>query len=651
MDALRKWWFLPVPAVFYLLTTAPGVGHSDQAIIISAMFHGSVGSAAKFHNITFLSGYVFAHLLPFDELAYRCNLVSTFYGTLTVFLFYLLALRLTKSVLLSTFSALFLMISHSMWWHSTIAEVYAVNAFFCVAILYCLVLYDETSTSKWLYAAAALAGLSIFNHPQMGMWIPALGVVLLLARKSADATWRSWSSLALKTGLSFLIGFVPYIAVFIKDTFAGGNVGSTVYGAMGSDFVHIFFFVSSLTELWNALANTAPLFILQWGWPSIFYIYILLGIYWLLASRELSTVAVAAGVAFLVNTVFFTFYPTWDKFAFLLPSFIILSFVGLLGLRYFWTAFVRNRKAFVVCFSLVNAFCYLYPIYFFEKLPNIAATSDFWSKYRVNDQTRTHIEDGEFLANPNKRNYTVTDDFANALFDGLPPNSVFVDHISRTYYQLTYYYQQFHNTRRDVQILLFMPTNPVASASEWPGAMGKDELVDYIVESPSLDKIFLPAYYGYAEVTRELLDKRITFVEYPLNDDWTVIRPQHGSSVDSRDLVDELVVGINLEKETDRMPGESFRQEDSRRIGTLIRFKENNPPAVLRLDWTDPSQGTTFSSPLMYVPYNCNPLHVPFQDLFTNAEPETQQGLSRGDWRVNLYAFDALALSTSFQIE
>ncbi len=649
MNAVRKVWFLPVPAVFYVFTTAPGLAHADQAIIISAMLNGHIGSAAKFHNITFLTGYLFAHLLPFGDLAYRCNLVSAFFGALTIVLFYFLALRLTKSVLLAVFSAVFLMISHSMWWHSTIAEVYAVNALFCVAILYCLVLFQETNRNKWLYLSAMLVGLSIFNHVQMGMWVPALGVVLLRPRRDKDGTWVS---LVLKTGLWFLIGLLPYLAVFIKDAFSAGNIGSATYGAMGSDFVRIFFTLGSASELFDVIVTNIRLFVLQWGWPSIFYVYIVLGLYWILTTRELSTVNLAAGTAFFVNTLFFAFYPTWDKFAFLLPSFIILNYVGTLGLRTVWTEFVRNRKALMACFLLVNVFSCLYPIYFFEKLPTIATHSHFWRFYQAHAQKRNTLEDAEFLANPNKRNYTTTDDFANALFDVLPTNSIFIDHISRTYYQLTLYYQQIYDKRPDMQILLFMPVNPVTKPSDWPGAYGKDELVDTIRRAPSVDRVFLPAFYGYDEVTKGLLDNGMTLVDRPLNEDWTVLQVKKAAELDVRDLLDDVVVGIDLDKESPTQTRDgSFRPEDSRRMGTLIRFKENNPPMVIRVDWENLTRETKFASRPMYIPYNCNPLHVPYSVLVNATAGDMAEGLSNGSWVAHLYMFDTLALSASFQIE
>jgi hypothetical protein len=481
----------------------------------------------------------------------------------------------------------------------------------------------------------------------MGMWVPALGVVLLTARRPKDGTWVSW---VLKTALWFLIGFLPYLAVFIKDAFSAGDIGSATYGAMGSDFVRIFFTLGSASELFDVIVNNSRLFVLQWAWPSIFYIYIALGVYWILAKRELSTVNLAAGTAFLVNTLFFAFYPTWDKFAFLLPSFIILSYVGTLGLGTVWTKFVRNRKALVVCFLLVNVFCCLYPIYFFEKLPNIATHSHFWRFYQAHEQKRNTLEDAEFLANPNKRNYTTTDDFANALFDVLPTNSIFVDHISRTYYQLTLYYQQLYGRRPDIEILLFMPVNPVTKPSDWPGAFGKDELVDFIRRAPSVDRVFLPAFYGYDEVTKGLLDSGMTLVDRRLNEEWTVLQVKEARELDVREVVDEVVVGIDLDKESPHQMTEgSFRPQDSGRMGTLIRFKENNPPMVIRVDWENLTRETRFASRPMYIPYNCNPLHLPYIALVNAGD--RAEGLSTGNWVAHLYMFDKLALSAPFQIE
>jgi hypothetical protein len=255
-----------VPAAFYLATTARTVGQADQAILVHSMSEGVVSASATHHNLTVLTGYAFFHLLPLPEIAFRCNLVSTFYGTLTVATFFLLALRLTGSSVVSALSAAFVMVAHTMWWHSTIAENYATSAFISAAVLYCLVRYDEKSEQRWLVAAGAAAGFWRVQPHADGDVVPG---ILLAALVAPAASWRARLARAVKAGLWIAVGLLPFAIVFLMELGRTHSLDQTAWEALGSDFVRLFFSAESLRTVREAVASTGRIFMLQWGWPSL----------------------------------------------------------------------------------------------------------------------------------------------------------------------------------------------------------------------------------------------------------------------------------------------------------------------------------------------------------------------------------------------
>jgi hypothetical protein len=243
---------------------------------------------------------VFLHLLPFDEPAYRCNLVSTVYGSLAVALFYLLALKRTGRTAVAAVGASLLMTSHSMWWHSTIAEVYAANALLFIAALGALEMFDATGRPRWLDLACVAAGLGLFNHAQMGMWLPGLLLVALLARFGHGRPRG-----VLRMALAYAIGLVPYGVAVLADVLRSGDVGAIAAEAGGGQWTRIFFTFDP-----RQAQDTLRLFAMQWGWPSLVPLLFVLGVGPYARALRQSCAAVAALVAVLVNTAFFAGYPT-----------------------------------------------------------------------------------------------------------------------------------------------------------------------------------------------------------------------------------------------------------------------------------------------------------------------------------------------------
>ena len=112
--------------VFYGSTVSRWIGLGDTALVIDEMVRLEVNSHVNNHTIAIVSGWLFSKL-PFGELALRMNLMSVFYGSIAVVLVYVIAYRTVKNVVLALMAAASVAVMHSMWWHSTIVENYAIE--------------------------------------------------------------------------------------------------------------------------------------------------------------------------------------------------------------------------------------------------------------------------------------------------------------------------------------------------------------------------------------------------------------------------------------------------------------------------------------------------------------------------------------------
>jgi hypothetical protein len=617
--------FLPIPGLFYALSTAPGIAHADQAILIEEMWGGALSSGATSHNLTILVGRLFAHALPFADLAYRCNLVSTVLASLAVVLFFDMAWRVTQSRALAALSALFLMVSHSMWWHATVAEVYAANALLCAAILDAFVAYDQTRDARALDLAAALCGFAVFNHAQMGMWLPGLAAAVALGSKS-DLPRR-----AARAALFYALGLTPYALVFAHDAWTTG-LGAATGEAAGGEFRHIFFSLST-----QAASKTARLFLMQWGWPSPYLLYASIGIASLARRRDLPATSVAAGIAFVVNTVFFAFYPTWDRYAFLLSSFVVLSFAGTVGLAVLWRQ-LAPRRTLALAFAGANVLACFYPLVFFRDLPVIGLHSRLWGDYVNDDRLRMTMTYGRYLANPNKSDYRIIGDFMDSAFATLPPRSLVIDHLAATLFQFRYA-QTFLHARPDVMFAGFVPKG--MDPLRWPNGLEPTRALDVIAEHLDDRPVFTTSLVlaGFADVVSAALDRQITFVPVALATGDRIFQARHAADLDPRIWLERVSVGTHVGATGATGACCNFSRQDAADLGLVLQVPRYNPPALCQVDWVRNGGGTLNGAPFRVV-YDSRPVLV--------TPPEA---LGPGAWTAEVKVFGRPLTRVPFTIE
>ncbi len=249
-------WFVLIPPVFYFFTMATKMALGDVALMVHRMEILEFGIHPNLHNLAMVVGHLFLQL-PFGTVVFKANLMTVTFGAAAAIAFYFLLnrLKLTRVAVIS--GSFIFMVSHSVWWHSTMAENYILHVFMIIIMITCFVDYVQNKRIWPLYLAFFLAGLSFFNHVQNGVWwggcylflifnffdLPKNGKIPVVYRKIFGNNRKYvfyWVFLV--SSVFLLIGLSPYLTLLAKDFVkAGYDLSRTFNTGAGGEFKNIMF--------------------------------------------------------------------------------------------------------------------------------------------------------------------------------------------------------------------------------------------------------------------------------------------------------------------------------------------------------------------------------------------------------------------------
>ena len=201
----RREWLHPgvvATALFslYALTAPRTVGLEDDPLFVLSSYFLGIEHPPGYPLFT-LIGHLFTYL-PFGSVAYRVHLASALFGALAGAAAWLCARVLTGARLPAYVAAFALGLCPVFWSQSIIAEVYTLNAFFFLVLVYLGL--RAAQDSRLLPLIALVFGLSLSNHwPLMLLVAPAFGVLL----------WPIRDELLRRAGLLLglvALGLLPY---------------------------------------------------------------------------------------------------------------------------------------------------------------------------------------------------------------------------------------------------------------------------------------------------------------------------------------------------------------------------------------------------------------------------------------------------------
>jgi putative flippase GtrA len=453
--------FFVVPGLFYFLTASRTPGWADATLIASNVVNLELGSWVNTHNLFHLLGFLWLKLFPPDNIHFYLLLLSAAFGTLTVYLVFLTGLELTTRPLAAALGALALMVSHSLWWHSAMLEVYTLNTALMTAMFYLVLRYNRTERLPYLYAAGFCFGLACSNHVLMGLFMLAflvLVVHLIIRRKI------SIKRLPILL-LCFLIGSGLYLFVFARDVassyrYQPGEAGhsavergwnaltSTLHSATGGDFKR-YMFPRELPSVQRRFWRFNYPFLLFANYPSPALLFGLLGLYLFWRRRRLRTTFLFFLSGIVAQAFWSANYFIWDMYAFSLPVYVLFSLPVILGIDW---ALGRGPGVRLVILLLAPAL--LLPVLLYPKVTDWYRRGNFiyryFESYPEIHWARHTWDPVDYIANPNKRSFDAAERYVEKLYAVLPRNSHLLNSAGRSDYPLRYYYCGIYGMRADI---------------------------------------------------------------------------------------------------------------------------------------------------------------------------------------------------------
>jgi hypothetical protein len=363
--------------LLYFRTLLPGVLGGDSG---EFQFAGWLGGFVHptGYPLYLILAYAWSHLLPFHDPAWRINLLSAVCGALAVALIVPLAARILEfagpvppgprtrqmATLGGVLAALTFACTATFWSQAVVAEVYALNALFIVAVFlgaltWAAQVAEPRSAKVALLATALLYGLSLAHHRTMLLLTPALLVFgWYTARRSRD--WRAaldglgWAvpcvllPLLLYLYIPLRAPSTPYVSLTIGPDltlhlYQSGWQGFLAY-VTGQTFGGSF---RSAAGALGQFGFAAGRLVQDLTWPGI-----LLGLLGLASlARRAPGVLLLTGVSFLTLLVFNLFYAIGDIYVYYIPLHLIWvcwAVVGVtalaVGAGMLWTKLAAARR-------------------------------------------------------------------------------------------------------------------------------------------------------------------------------------------------------------------------------------------------------------------------------------------------------------------
>lgn len=617
-------------ACLYVLTAAPSVGLGDTALLMDAVRRFRISSHVNHHNISVILGVLFQGL-PFEDPYYRATLASAFVGSGTIAVFFSALRRATGNTAVAVIASAILAVSHSQWWHSTLLESYAVNGLLTAITLAIAVSMQRAYRDVQLHALFFVAGLAYFNHLSMGIVSIAAATILVgrvvhhVRAGEAGAAAR----LLLISSLCFAVGFAPYALTFALDAARSGDLRATFEAAVFGKFR------SKMLSGGLGWAIRDVAFLIGLQFPSPFLLAIAWGIARAPARLRPGWLGLALAAMFGTNVVFFATFNSWDKFAFLLPSFVFLAFLGGLGLAAVWPRIVSRRWGPALLWASA-AVCVALPPYVYAHLAEWGREPGLLHARYNNERTKNTHDAAEYVANPNKRHYRDVRDLVELLFTELPESSTLVDTDSRTYYVLRVFQTDREPRRPDLRIELVNSwgfddwgLSPVRFGQLLARAHRYDENLFLI----SLRDPFA----RYLHATRV----RYRFDRFPLDEHRWIYRLRTADDEGAEPYfpaITRLEVGVGFDRGEGRVSAEL---SGSDAVMARVHFEPSSAPFPLVFVWQAPDGSIAYESDPLFVPAG---LQRAWSKLMTSPAGRP------GTWRVRVRCDATVVAEMEFEI-
>jgi len=292
-----------------------------------------------------LLGWLFVHIVPIGEVAFRLNLFSALFAALGAAFSALAVMHASDLIwhdaderlkhfwipIIAGFSIAF---SYSYWSQALIVEVYALNAFFLALITYFAVLFikseSELAKERIFFWTAFATGLGFTNH--MSTLYPFFASLIMYGVYGWVPRWKTF----IKGVALFILPLLLYLYLPIRSSMNPlmdwgdpENISGFLWVLLGKQFKRLIF-SSLFPQILYRIYSQINL-IKQLGWmglvASLFGIGYML---WTMNRKNRPFYIFLSSVAVL-NFIHIANYLVIDPLSFMLPAFMVLAIFASIG--------------------------------------------------------------------------------------------------------------------------------------------------------------------------------------------------------------------------------------------------------------------------------------------------------------------------------
>jgi hypothetical protein len=435
---------LLVAATLYGISCAPGAVWQDSGLIQYRVWHndieGFLGLAIShplYHMIAIGAKYV-----PVGEFGHRVNLVSAVAAAIAVANLYLLVRLWLGRDFPAVIAAVTLAVSHTFWWHASIAETYTLWAALFLGELIVLLEYTRTRKVGYLYSLGLLNGLAIAVH--MLAVMPLACYVVFLIMFWVHRRIRA-KDLAIVAAL-WVLGALPYEYLILKNTVHNGDILGTLASAAFGDRWRADVLNVSLS--WKLVKEDLLFIVLNFPTPNAAFFFV--GLFGL---RRIGRTSAFRNMVVAMLVLFFVFasrYTIADRFAFFLPFYCLAAAVIGLGVHELvgWGLPHQPGPGGASPTLLLIAVSAVLPVVAYAVAPELA------QRLHLSIRTRQDIpyrNDYEYFLRPWRTGYTGAERFAREALETAEPNAIIC--ADTTTVAPLLYVQEVKGLRPDVKIV------------------------------------------------------------------------------------------------------------------------------------------------------------------------------------------------------
>jgi hypothetical protein len=420
----------------YGVSCAPGAVWQDSGLIQYRVWHndieGFLGLAIS-HPLYYVVAIV-AKYLPLGEFGHRVNCVSAVAGAFAVANLYLLVRLWVGRDFPAVVAAVTLAVSHTFWWHASLAETYTLWTALFLGELVMLLQYTVTRKVGYLYLLGLLNGVALAVH--MLASIPlvcyAVFIAVLLARKTIRVR-----DVAIIAGL-WVLGALPYEYLIVGNMIESGDIpGTLASAAFGARWRAD---VLNTHLSWRILRDSLLFIALNFPTPNALLFFV--GLY---AMHKVGPASGFRHVILALLALFFVFavrYTISDRYAFFIPFYTTVAVVMGWGVRELQ---LRLHRRTAPCLVAVLS---LLPMIAYATVPQVA------ERMKLPLGTRHDIpyrNDYVYFLQPWRTGYTGAQRFATEALETVRENAII--YADTTTVAPLLYAQEVKGFRPDVNIV------------------------------------------------------------------------------------------------------------------------------------------------------------------------------------------------------